>query len=625
MDGKRIPALSNVLTLLVVLVLGVGVAMMPAQPARAATAISFTGYELLGKPTDTSITVNIVPNSEIEYYYQYGTTSGGPYSATSPATAPAGKPHEVVLTGLSPDTLYYYRMRYHLPGESDWVDRPEYSFHTQRAEGSGFTFTIISDSHAMYNAEYRQAIQNVIGDEPDFHIDLGDTFMLDSMTTQTAVNNAYLAQRDTQYIGGVGSRAPIFLASGNHENEEGWNLDDTFSIARASIQARKAYYPIPVTDGFYTGNQDPLAAIDEATYGDKLREDYYAWEWGDALFVVFDPFQYTMANPYGTMAGEGGDDPATGDRWNWSMGEEQFNWFKETLENSNAKYKFLFAHHMVGGTQDYVRGGAVPAHLFEWGGYNADGTTWGFDTKRPTFGEDPIHQIMVDNDVSAFFHGHDHQYAYEVRDGIVYQCVPRPSMGLDFNYYNESDPYTERVIGNAGHLRVTVMPDEATVEYVRSSTTGISHTYTIEPNESAPAGVVTLDGPASSNTAPANSSSISFAHTTGTGMNRLTLAGISWNAGTTARSIASVTFSYGATSLPLQEVFTEQAGTNLRWASIWSLEGAPAGQAGTVTVTFSGSVASGIVAGAANFAGVDPTTPIAASDGANGSSTAASV
>ena len=98
---------------------------------------------------------------------------------------------------------------------------------------------------------------------------------------------------------------------------------------------------------------------------------------------------------------------------------------------------------------------------------------------------------MIDNHVSAFFHGHDHQYAYEVRDGIVYQSMPRPSIGLDFNYYSESDPYTERVIGNSGHLRVTVTPNQTTVEYVRSNQTGVSHSYTIEPYISGPTHVLT--------------------------------------------------------------------------------------------------------------------------------------
>ena len=36
--------------------------------------------------------------------------------------------------------------------------------------------------------------------------------------------------------------------------------------------------------------------------------------------------------------------------------DKQYNWLKQTLENSNAKYKFIFAHHTDGGTNDYVRG-----------------------------------------------------------------------------------------------------------------------------------------------------------------------------------------------------------------------------------------------------------------------------
>jgi phosphodiesterase/alkaline phosphatase D-like protein len=474
------------------LVLLLSVVGGPAVSVDAATIIAFTGEELLGKPTDTSITINIVPDTTIEYHYQYGTSPGSYTSQTSNETATGGQPHEVVIAGLAPNTHYYYRMRYHLPGEgeTDWVERSEHSFWTQRPPGSTFTFTISSDSHAMYNAEYQQTVTNIIADAPDFHFDLGDTFMTDGDTNQSQVDQEYLAQRNLLYLGGIGQSSPIYLASGNHENEEGWNLDDAFSIAVASVKARKSYFPTPISDGFYSGNDDPLAALDPLVYGDQYREDYYAWEWGDALFVVFDPFQYTMANPYGAMAGEGSDDPATGDRWNWTLGQQQYDWLKETLENSDAKYKFMFAHHMLGGTQSYVRGGAVPAHMFEWGGYNADSTTWGWDTERPGWDEDPIRQLMIDNGVSAFFHGHDHQYAYEVRDGIVYLSMPRTSTGMDFNYYSESNEYTERVISSSGHLRVTVGPTQAMVEYVRSGGTGVSpgdtsHTFYIEPNTPA--------------------------------------------------------------------------------------------------------------------------------------------
>jgi hypothetical protein len=75
--------------------------------------------------------------------------------------------------------------------------------------------------------------------------------------------------------------------------------------------------------------------------------------------------------------------------------------------------------------------------------------------------------VAVDTGVTAFFHGHDHQYAYEVYDGIVYQVLPSPSMmGPGFNLYSENDPNTKKVLPNAGHLRVTVDPARVTVDYV---------------------------------------------------------------------------------------------------------------------------------------------------------------
>ena len=315
-------------------------------------------------------------------------------------------------------------------------------------------------------------------EHPDFHLDLGDTFWTDGVTSSTMANQRYLAQR--QWMGVVSHSSPIFLAPGNHENEEGWNFDDPNSIALLSLNARKRYYPNPIPDDFYSGNPDTLAAID----GDHLREDYFAWEWGDALFVFIDPYQYTMTKPYpGTAGGEVDDEgPASNDNWDWTLGQAQFNWLKQTLENSDAAFKFIFAHHMVGGLPAYyyVRGGAEAANLYEWGGYNSNGTTWGFATERPGWGDKPIHQLMVENHVSAFFYGHDHEYAYQARDGVVYQLVPAPSMtGFGFGLYSESDPHTIRVLPNSGHLRVTVAPAQATVDYVQTSGAGVAYTYNI--------------------------------------------------------------------------------------------------------------------------------------------------
>jgi hypothetical protein len=468
----------------IVLVFVLSLAGRSTTSVKAATTITFSGQELLGRPTDTSIMITIVPASTIEYYYEYGTGPGAYTRQTTLATATAGEPGKVVISGLTANTQYYYRMKYHLPGETDWVTRTEHSFWTKRAAGSTFVFDVTTDSHVgmqgLGNATtFSQTMTNAAADHPDFLIDLGDTFAMDSVTTVNGAESAYLARR-TQFDV-VGNSAAIFIAPGNHEEQEGWNLDDTPSQSLLSINAQKKFYPNPIPDAFYSGNLDALAAID----GDHLREDYYAWTWGDALFIVFDPFQYTMQIPYSPSAGPGEENDEgtpSNDRWTWTLGQQQFNWLKTTLENSTAKFKFMFAHHMVGGTELYVRGGAVPSHMFEWGGYNSDGTTWGFTSHRSGWGDDAILQLMMDHHVSAFFHGHDHQYGYELRDGIVYQACPSAGFsGAGFGFYNTGTNYCEQSWNSGGHLRITIAPTQATVAYISSSSGAVNYSYTIAP------------------------------------------------------------------------------------------------------------------------------------------------
>src|SRR6185436_4610710 len=96
--------------------------------------------------------------------------------------------------------------------------------------------------------------------------------------------------------------------------------------------------------------------------------------------------------------------------------------------------------------------------------------TYAFDSRRPGWPM-PVHQLLVTNHVTAFFHGHDHEFAYEKRDGVIYQAVPMAadvSYGLGFQEYHETDPYAIRVLPNSGHLRVTVSPSQVTVDYVRT-------------------------------------------------------------------------------------------------------------------------------------------------------------
>jgi len=448
---------------------------------------NFTGQELLGRPTDHSITLNVVSSSAIQAYIEYGTTSGTYTNTTLTESQPANEPVVIVIDGLTADTKYYYKLVYSADAGSTWVERDEHSFRTQRPPGDTFTFDITSDSHVNIllgsASTWQQTLTNVKSDNPDFLIDCGDTFAMDNVNSESGARTAYLFQRTSTTFGLVSPSFPVFLAAGNHEEQEAWHLDDNGNPVNSQpvwgTNAQKRYFLNPIPDNdFYTGNSDTYPDLD----GDQLREDYYAWTWGDALFVVIDPFWYTYTKPFtGNTGGGEGSDVGSGDRWDWTLGDAQYNWLKQTLENSTATYKFLFMHHMTGGTDDYIRGGAYAVPYCEWGGYDENGTTYSFNTRRPGWSQ-TIEQILVDNGVTAVFHGHDHQYAYEIRDGIVYQSLPAAGFsGNGFNIYNSSNSLTLSALPSPGHLRLTVSPTQTTVDYINTSSGDITYSYTIDP------------------------------------------------------------------------------------------------------------------------------------------------
>lgn len=435
-------------------------------------AVGQTPPELiLGRPTDQSITLGVRADAG-EVYVEYGTDGGALTESTEPVSISA-EPLKIVLAGLLPNTRYYYRVLHRLSGEQDFLPGAVYRFMTQRSRGEPFTFTITSDSHQGYQFFYDEelyyiTLANIRADEPDLHLDLGDAISLDNFVeTEETVAVKYLDQR--RAFAEIGHSASVFLVLGNHENEEGWNLDDTGDYATSlpvlGANARKKYFVNPIPDQFYTGNLDD--AITEIS-GDHLKENYYAFEWGDALFVAIDPFWYTMRKPYAGGIGGERQDEEVGNRWDWTLGMEQYEWLRETLESSDAKYKFVFSHQLAGGTQDYSRGGALGATFCEWGGYDTDGETWMFDVHRPDM-ITPIHDLMVANGVDIFFHGHDHVFVTEQRDGVIYQECPHAAndnYGTGFGS-NQQD-YEGELVENSGHVRVTVGAEEAQVEYIRA-------------------------------------------------------------------------------------------------------------------------------------------------------------
>lgn len=430
--------------------------------AKGTGTVDWVTGELLGAPTDVGFLLSMVPGADLEAYVEVTPASGGTTVTTAVQTGKANVPMLFSVEGLTPSTRHTYRVLSKAVGTTAFVARPPRSVQTRRAPGESFTFTVQADSHLDDKSSvelYHRTLDLVAAAEPDFHLDLGDTFMCEKHSApltaevkpaadEATVRARYLSERE--HFDRMGHSTALFLVSGNHEGETGFGLNGTAqNLAVWATHARNDYYPNPFPGGFYTSS-----SLDEPIVGP--RRNPYAWEWGDALFVVLDPFWFTTSKPKGD------------DRWAFTLGKAQYDWLEATLLGSKAKHKLVFAHHLVGGAAS-SRGGVEAAPYFEWGGKNLDGTE-GFAAQRPGW-KQPIHALFVQAGVSAFFHGHDHVYVHQELDGIVYQEVPQPSAANGTNaaqLAKEGGYVSGTVLGSSGHLRVRVTPTGATVEYVKS-------------------------------------------------------------------------------------------------------------------------------------------------------------
>jgi predicted phosphodiesterase len=446
-----------------------------ALPVYAQNAIH---SEILGSPTDKSIKIQIFFDQNCQVKALYGIDSNTLSQSTEWQNCSKDSACTLFLQNLLPDAAYYYRIAYRAGADISPIVRPVHSFHTQRKAGSGFVFTVQADPHMDNQTDtsiYRMALQNQLADKPDFMIDLGDIIMTDKLrnaskiiTRDTILERCHLLR---SWYEKACHSIPLFIALGNHEGEAGWNLNgkaDNFAVWSANL--RKNYFVNPYPDSFYTGDTLNAQYIGQ-------RGNYYAWQWGDALFIVLDPYWYTTKKP----------DSLSG--WNWTLGQQQYNWLRSTLENKKAAYTFIFAHQIIGGDPD-GRGGVEYASLYEWGGNNLDGTR-GFEKNRPGWYK-PIKDLLREHKVHIFFHGHDHFFAAQQKDCLIYQETPQPGHP-NFMNAGQADDYGYKqgiILPNSGHLRITVIPERVKVEYIRSYAPGsqtanrkngdISAVYTVE-------------------------------------------------------------------------------------------------------------------------------------------------
>lgn len=408
---------------------------------------------IAGAPTGTSIRLSLLSREigRATVTWQPDRKGDGPGGMVQ-VDLPPRESRVVALTNLKVGTRYRYVVTH--PSTQPLAGH----FTTARPAGTAFTFAIQADSHLDGNTDldlYRSTLSAITASGADFLVDLGDTFMVDKYRAYRDSLAQYQAQR--HWLSLPGLAMPIFLCLGNHDGEYGWRARDGSPMTSWSRQQRQAYFPSIAPGSFYSGA--PAEGL------------YYSWTWGDALFVVLDPFVATTRKP--RSADEG---------WNWTLGDKQYRWLEGALQQSRARFRFVFIHHLVGGSGKDARGGVEASRAFEWGGGD------GFARNRPGWGS-PIHALLARYGVTAVFHGHDHLYARQERDGIAYIEVPQPGhrAGDEAPVGDEYGYREGKVLGGSGYIRVSVGAAGAVVDYVRttSSAPAIADTAKLAPSKPA--------------------------------------------------------------------------------------------------------------------------------------------
>jgi len=307
---------------------------------------------------------------------------------------------------------------------------------TQRPPGETFTFALIADSHIGTDPlfanqgdwETLAAVSAEVGAAaPDFVVNLGDMLDFHNVGFNDPPPNgdwtrtAYLNYRTL--LGDTVGHAAHFPVIGNWEGENGTYTTEQIAWSR---EQRMLYVPAPGPETYPEGGSPD--------------EDYYAFTWGDALFVVLNVMSYTPTEHLlSTYPGVPDD---------WTLGEAQLGWLADTLANATARWRFVLIHHTVGGAAGdetnaaYGRGGGQAAYVGE---------------------QATIHQLMLEHGVRVFFYGHDHVFTDMVVDGVHY--TEPGSAGAIWMFTEAETGYAESWL-ESGWGRVEVGPDAVVVALI---------------------------------------------------------------------------------------------------------------------------------------------------------------
>jgi hypothetical protein len=410
-------------------------------------AFALLGAPMVSTPTPHGFTLDTVLRAGDPARLQARVRAQGEatWIEEGPATVVAPDLARWSVNGLAAGQRYEYEVQAASAGAVEPRTLYAGSAVTARPAGTPFTFALIADTHieprdpipegqtipddtwGVHETNMLSVMREIPASEPDFLINLGDMLdyhlfgFNDPPPDSAWARLGYLNYR--RMLGDVLGQTAHFPVIGNWDGENGCNTPE--EIARSTTQ-RVLYAPGPAPTT-YPESGSP-------------NQDYYAFTWGDALFIVLNVMTYT---PTCHLLGWGDGTPD-----DWTLGAAQLAWLERTLARATSRWRFTFIHHTVGGmagnydNSAYGRGGGLAAHVGE---------------------QAAIHAMLLKYGVQIFFYAHDHVFTDMVVDGVHY-TMPG-SAGAPWKFDSSETGY-QTYWPDSGYGRVRVSPDAVRVDLI---------------------------------------------------------------------------------------------------------------------------------------------------------------
>jgi hypothetical protein len=192
--------------------------------------------------------------------------------------------HEVTLSGLEKDQVYYYKV---VTGN---LSSPVYSFHTKKPEDSPVKFIVYGDNRSFPKV-HENLVKMMVDENPDLVLNVGDV-----VTTGVHLNE--WIDEHFYPLRHISSNVPTYIAIGNHEYG--------------------GYWDTRVVPPFEERVHNPLQSTGSTEY-------YFSFDYGNSHFIFLDPNK---------------EDSPEGDRI--TPGSQQYNWFANDVKKAKETSEWIF-------------------------------------------------------------------------------------------------------------------------------------------------------------------------------------------------------------------------------------------------------------------------------------------